>query len=227
MKGSFQLLTDELQKAIIQNHGTIKLSSAIKNIYKCGSVLRVRGKKFDYLVSAIANPKIILNNILTKQEIARQSRIKYFNVICANIISKQKLSNYYWTNIVDQNIPFVSFVEQTNLFKFKDLDLHLSYLGWYLPDEMCQNMDKKKIYRLARDAIKTIFPNLKEKLIIKIYVGKYAQPVISANIEVPPAIVANKKVFITNMGHIFPEDRGLNEAVAEAQKICALLDSNN
>lgn len=219
MEGSFQLLIDKLHSSILQNDGKIELFTTIKSINKNKTSYTVDGKEFDFIVSTVANQVNIFKNILPQEEIATQSNIPYFGVICASIISKNKLSDYYWVNILDKSIPFVSFIEQTNLFNYKIKNFHLSYLGWYLPERKRKQMNHKKIIALARETIKKMFPGLKEELSINVAVDKYAQPVISAKIKTPPITTSDKNIFITNMDHIFPHDRGLNEAVIEAQKI--------
>lgn len=222
MKGSFQLLIDGLQSSILRNRGEIRLSTAIKNIGKDGSFYVINGHKFDFVISTVANQANIFKNVLPQKELAIQSRISYFGVVCTSIISKNKLSDFYWVNILDKNIPFVSFVEQTNLFEYKKKDFHLSYLGWYLSEKELDLMNKKEINTAARETIKKMFPALKEKFKLDITVNKYAQPIIPAKIKTPPITTSNKNIFITSMDHIFPEDRGLNEAVIEAQKISQL-----
>lgn len=223
MKGSFQLLIDRLHSSILQNGGKIKLSTTIGTIDKNGSLYMIDGKKFDRVVCTIANPVSIFKKILPQKDILEQSCIPYFCVVCARIILKRKLSDYYWVNILDKSIPFVSFVEQTNLFKYDDNNFHLSYLGWYISEKQLKKIKRDEIIIEAKQTVKKMFPSFDENLKIDVSIGRYAQPVISAKIKVPPITTSDKNIFITNMDHIFPEDRGLNEAVVEAQKISKML----
>jgi len=223
MDGSFQVLIDKLQEIILQKGGKFELSNTINNVTKTGQKYIVNESKFEYLISTIAKPSNALTNILEKRELNSQSNIKYYGIICASILSTKKLSDFYWVNILDKKIPFVSFVEQTNLFDYKKDNFHLSYLGWYLSQKELRNRNKKELEVIVRKTVKKMFPNHKGKLIINISIDKYAQPIIPAKIKVPTINSSDKNVFITNMAHIFPQDRGLNEALIEGLKISKLI----
>ena len=91
MDGSFQLLIDKLQSEILQNGGKIHLATEIKNVEKSKALYSVGKNKFDFVVSTLANPTEILNNVLPKKDLNAQNRISYLGVICASIISDKKL----------------------------------------------------------------------------------------------------------------------------------------
>lgn len=222
LDGSFTLLIDKLKLSIENNNGKIYLNTPVKAIKKMETSYIVNNEKFDSVISTVSNPKNIFSNVLPKNDLKKYNQISSNGVVCVAIFSKKQLSKFYWTNILDKDIPFVSFVEHTNTFDLYKKDFHLSYLGWYVEEEKLRKLNNKKIAKITMLTIQKMFKNTNDIIKINIARSKHAQPIILKNIKIPSFVTSEKNIIITNSSHIFPDDRGLNEAAIEAMKISRL-----
>lgn len=176
--------------------------------------------------------------------------IEYIGFVGAILVLKKPFSPHYWINVLDKDAPFGVIVEQNNLsplslrepmyssargnLSSKDCFAlapnntfhHILYLGKYteaLSD--FYNLDDKIIKNIAADWLETIKPKVKSDIIeIKVFREPHAQPIITTKYKKPPHTCGEISGFYTtSMAHIFPADRGLNEAVKEAKKIVNII----
>ena len=107
---------------------------------------------------------------------------------------------------------------------------NIYYLGTYLPQNHKYFTDKDNlIEKDFFDYLKKIFPDFRENEIEEKYVFKfkYAQHIVTKNYK--KQITRNKqsgKIIQANFAMIYPEDRGINYAVKEAEKAAALILQN-
>ena len=211
LDGGFQQIANKLAERIKESGGVLRLAQDVdlKNIEK----------DFD---------KILYTGAL--------KNIEYLGAICVVFTSEQSLSPYYWHNINDTDSPFVAFVQHTNLVDKKNYgNKHVYYLGKYLSNEQLDETDeniKKKYF----DYLKKIFPDFDKKLIGECWVFKLknAQHIVGTNYKVPEYKVNPPKPYLqkggcktqiyqANFAQVYPEDRGMNYAVREGEKVANLL----
>jgi protoporphyrinogen oxidase len=148
--------------------------------------------------------------------------VEYIGAIVLVFSSKQSLSKYYWHNINDLNSPFVAFIQHTNLVdKSRYNDKHIYYLGTYIPqDHKYFKISDKDIQKEFLDYLKKIKPEFDKTKIseIKVFKSFYAQHIVSRKYKVKKYKVSDK-VYRMNFAQIYPQDRGINFAVKEANKI--------
>jgi protoporphyrinogen oxidase len=201
LEGGFQQIADELAKRIKSKGGEIKLNSEVD--------FNKVEKDFD---------KVIYTGAI--------KGVEYLGAICVVFTSKQSLSRYYWHNINDINSPFVAFIQHTNLVDKKYYgNKNVYYMGKYLPNnDILMETDDKKIIKIYFDYLKKVFPDFNNNLVEKTWVFKLknAQHIVGTNYHVPDYRVSDK-VFQANFAQIYPEDRGMNYAVREGEKVAALV----
>lgn len=152
--------------------------------------------------------------------------IDYLGAITVVFSSKQNLSKYYWHNINDLQSPFLAFIQHTNLVDKKNYkNEHIYYLGTYIPhDHKYFSIKDELIYKEFFDYLKKIFPNFDEKQITLKYIFrlKNAQHIVDTKYKVENYKVRDN-LYRANFSQIFPEDRGMNFAVREGDKIVKIL----
>jgi protoporphyrinogen oxidase len=213
LEGGFQMIIDELQKRILKNNGKILLNyELIINNYEL--------KIFD---------KIIYTG--------PAEGIDYLGAVCLVFTSKQSLSKFYWHNINDTKSPFLAFIQHTNLVSKKNYGgENVYYLGTYVPhDHKYFTQDVEKDFF---DYLKKIFPRFDKRLVTQKFVFrlKNAQHVVTTDYKVPPRVLnppptppltrrGDNQTLIcqANFAQIFPEDRGINFAVREGNKIAEVI----
>ena len=148
--------------------------------------------------------------------------VDYIGAVDLVFSTKQNLSKYYWHNINDLNSPFLALIQHTNLIDKENYNgNHIYYLGTYVPqDHDYFKVDDKSIKIDFFEYLKKIFPNFEEKLVkeTKIFKFKYAQHIVSRKYKVPSYKV-KENYYQLNFAQIYPEDRGINFAVKEAEKL--------
>lgn len=146
--------------------------------------------------------------------------IDYLPAVCLVFATKQNLSKYYWHNINDSKSPFLALIQHTNLVDKKNYQgEHIYYLGAYGKSRV----NKKEWFGY----LKKMFPKFDPKRISKKFVFSFdnAQHIVSTKYKVP-SIKLDEKTYRVNFARIYPEDRGMNYAVREGERIAKLIGGN-
>ena len=196
--GGFEILVERLEELIKKNNGEIKLNSEVKNIKKLES-------DFDLIIDT-----------------RPLKEIEYIGAVTLVFSTDQNLSKYYWHNINDLDSPFVAFIQHTNLVdKSKYNNKHIYYLGTYIPqDHRYFKLSDQEIEKEFLNFLTKMFKNFDSSKIHekKIFKYKYAQHIVDTEYKLPNYKVG-KKIYKLNFSQIYPQDRGINFAVREAEKI--------
>ena len=73
---------------------------------------------------------------LTASEKSRLNGIRYQGIICASLLLKQPLSNFYITNITDPRVPYTAVIEMTALVPRN----YLTGSRWSISPSTCRRM---------------------------------------------------------------------------------------
>jgi len=200
LDGGFGQITQKLASDIRENGGKIILNENIDD-----KKIKELEKKYDLIIDT----RPIKN-------------IEYLGSIVSVFSSKQNLSQYYWHNINDLNSPFIAFIQHTNFIdKSNYNNKHIYYLGAYVPQnhKYFKNNDKE-IEKEFLDYLAKIKPEFDKNKISEIKISKslYAQHIVSKKYKVESYKVKNN-YYRLNFAQIYPQDRGINFAVREAEKI--------
>ncbi len=200
MDGGFQQVADKLVEEIKKNGGQIRLNCEFnlpKSLFD----------KRDFEKVIYTGPS---------------KEINYLGAVTVVFTSKQSLSPYYWHNINDDKSPFLAFIQHTNLVNKKQYgNKNVYYMGTYLPlDHKYYKDNESVIKKDFFDYLKHIFPKFNKKMVDKVWVYKFsnAQHIVDTKYKVPKLINKNN-YYLANFARIFPEDRGINFAVREGNKI--------
>lgn len=157
-----------------------------------------------------------------KQEV---DTIKYINAQILILVLKNKLTDYYWTNINERDFPFLALVEQTNFMESKDYGgFHVVYLGNYLPDgDPRLSMSSDELLNLYEPHLKKINREFDLSWVVRAvnFVGPFAQPIVDTGYKekVPSFETPLKNLYLATMAQVYPWDRGTNYAVKLGQDL--------
>lgn len=224
MDGGFELIYEKMAEIIQNRGGKLLMNESLTEISEnTDNTINVTTQKgsytFDKVIMTFAPD--VLNSIkhpFDANYMERVKKIKYKSNICMLLELNTKITPYYWITVSDPNIPFVVFVEHTNLIKNNSYGKNIVYLSRYLDstDELFGKSDEE-IADLFLKNVHKVAPNFKISDILKYHVAraKYAQPVVFMNysdlkLEIQTPI---KNIVMGNMANIYPEDRGQNYAV--------------
>ncbi len=125
----------------------------------------------------------------------------------------------YWLSVTDPGFPFLAVVEHTNFLPAADYGgRHLVYLGNYLPMEHeLFTWDDARVLGEFLPHLRKLNPAFGPGWVREHWVWKapYAQPVVTRGYlrQLPPHETPLPGVYLANMAHVYPQDRGQNYSV--------------
>lgn len=144
-------------------------------------------------------------------------------------LDRPLVPDVYWLNINDRDMPFLALVEHTNFLPPADYgDLHLVYLGNYLPmDDPRFGEDEATVLARYTTALRRIRPDFKPSWIVQqwLFRAPYAQPIVTTDYlsRLPPHTTPLPGVYLANMAHVYPQDRGQNYSMRLGEHMARLM----
>jgi protoporphyrinogen oxidase len=256
--GGFHIIIKELEKRLKENGVEIVLNAKVEAISGGDSLkdlkegessremafVKVNGAnlEFDRVIATVPSHvfgNLIQANFEINDQVSRGSNlqdyinklnsVEYLGAVVAVFSSEQSLSKYYWHNINDISMPFLAFIQHTNLVdKSHYNNKNVYYIGSYVPnDHKYFSMTDEEVYDLWFQSVKKIFPDFDETKVIDKYLFKLknGQHIVDLDYEskIPDYKTPIPGVYLSNFSQIYPEDRGTNYAVREGNKIAKLI----
>lgn len=237
-EGGFQTFTDALSQKLTDLGVEIKTGSEIASITSTSSgKVRIHfadnsRQTFDKCVAT--TPSHVFAKLVETDKQIKSSYLKKLNSINylgARLLifsSTQNISSYYWHNVNDLNLPFLVFINHTNLIDKKYYNgKYIYYIATYVPhDDPLFTCDDKTLEKKWFVSLKQIFPDFDTKKIREKHYFRFAnaQHIVDTNYtsKLPDAKTPLRNVYLSNFSQIYPEDRGTNYAVREGKKIAEL-----
>ena len=156
----------------------------------------------------------------------------YLSAILLILVLKNPLTEYYWLNIADRNIPFVGVIEHTNLVDRNNYHgKHIVYLSNYVSkDDPLLKKDHRDLLELYLPHLKKINKDFTKDWIEESFYQRVdaAQPIVGINYS--SQILSHEtpfpNIYLANTTQIYPEDRGTNYSISIGKKVAKLLLSN-
>jgi len=145
--------------------------------------------------------------------------------VCLVLELSKPISDIYWLNINDPDVPFTGIVEHTNLLPINACGgRHIVYLSKYLEqDSEVYNMSEGKLLEFFVPYVKRIFAGFEREQILGYHVFKspYAQPLVECHYSkfICPTETPIRGFYIATMAQVYPQDRGVNYAVAQGRQV--------
>jgi protoporphyrinogen oxidase len=212
LDGSFSVLVRTLEKKARNSGSEFFLEKNIEEIKQFEGKYLVGNESFDYIVDT----RPCLNSKIKKTN--------YLGAVTMLVHSNMQFTQYYWSNIFDQK-PFIGMIEHTNFISADRFDKqHIIYLVKYVSAESEEfKQSDEEISKIWLKELVKLLPHLKSaKIKAEVFKYPFAQPIVEKNYCTPKHLL-KKNYYHTSMAHIFPADRGMNEAVKEARLVCDLI----
>jgi protoporphyrinogen oxidase len=189
-----------------------------------------RREVFDQVVLTIAAPLAAqICPGLSADELERLNGIQYQGIICASLLLKRPLANFYVTNITDAWVPFTAVIEMSALVDRKEFGGNsLVYLPKYVtPEDPAFSLSDAEIQERFITALRRMYPHFEESDVICFRVSrvKYVLALSTLNYSkrLPPMASSIRGVHIINSAHICNGTLNVNETVQLAEKAAATL----
>jgi len=182
--------------------------------------------KFDEVILTIPCVKIpVLCPQISHSESERFRKVTYQGIICASLILKKPLADYYVTNITDGGIPFTAVIEMTALVDRKYFGGNsLVYLPRYVTakDPFLEKTDTA-IKEDFISALESMYPSFRRTDCLSFVVSRAAQilPITTLYYSselLPPTRTSLKHVFVANSAQIPNGTMNVNEIIGLANR---------
>lgn len=160
---------------------------------------------------------------LTGAEKQKLSNIKYQGIVCASVLMKKSLSEFYVTNITDET-PFTGIIEMSALVDKREFGGNaLVYLPKYVaPDDELFEKTDAEIEETFLSALEKMYPHFDRKDILAFKISRVRQvfplPVLNYSDNLPPVKTSLENVFIVNSAQITNGTLNVNETVQLAER---------
>ncbi len=252
-RGSFQVLIDALEQAILSQGGRVFKGTAVSRIVvekgaACGlrfdgepAAIRAAGLEpneagyvpFDRIVcTAPSFATLRLVDEFPEAYLAKMTAAKYMAAVLVILKLKRPLSPIYWLNIADRSIPFVATIEQTNFIPPEVYNgARLLYVSNYLaPSSPYFQMSREELFEAYVPHLKKIQPEFTPDWVQEYWHFKEAaaQPIVPLNYsqKIPEYRTPLRRLYLANTTQIYPEDRGTNYSVRLGQIIARMVDED-
>jgi protoporphyrinogen oxidase len=237
--GSFQVIVDALVNAC-RDVGVTIVPEALSRIEQGedgdwsaithGSDAR---EHFDAILATV--PSHIFQAIappLPPEYVAKLDALEYEAAVVAIFELDRPLTDIYWLNIADDDLPFTGVIEHTN---FVDPAAYngkrFVYLSKYMePDHPYFTMPDEEIIASYLPSLKKINPEFDASWISQSWVfrERAAQPIIPMNYSerIPEFRTPLANLYLANTTQIYPEDRGTNYSVRLGNDIAAMINAD-
>ncbi len=229
--GGFGTMAQALAEKIINIGGEIQTGTSAEAILVEDGCLRgVRTPKGIIDASAvIATPALpiiagLLEGRISQEYINGLRRIRYMANVCLVLEMSKPLSDIYWLNINDPEVPFTGIVEHTNLEPAESCaGRHIAYLSKYLEqDSEIYNMSPQQLLEFSLPHIRRIFTGFDRSQILGYHVCRetYAQPLIERHYSrlICSTQTPMKGFYVATMAQVHPEGRLVNYIVGHGRR---------
>jgi protoporphyrinogen oxidase len=192
-------------------------------------------ERYDAVVAAL--PSDIFEELLDPDLAAeigdgyleRTRGIEYFAALCLLCEMDRQFHPFYWTNVADTDLGFIGLIEQTNLVPLERYDgRHFLYVANYLPRDhelLTKSMDE--LIDFYEPGLRKVNPQFDRDWIKQSWMFREpaGQPVVLPNYRdrMPPYETGVPGLMLANTTQVYPDDRGTNYAIREAEEVVAKL----
>jgi protoporphyrinogen oxidase len=161
---------------------------------------------------------------LSQAEQAKLSGVEYQGIICASLLLKKPLANFYVTNITDSFVPFTAVIEMSALVDRKHFGGHsLVYLPKYVaPDDPLFEKSDEEIKESFLNAIARMYSKFKRDDVICFRVSRvrhvFPIPTLNYSDTLPAMETSLPGLHIVNSAHIVNGTLNVNETVQLAEQ---------
>jgi protoporphyrinogen oxidase len=166
---------------------------------------------------------------LPSDYVAKLNGLTYEAAAVALLEMNRPLSDIYWLNIADRDLPFTGVIEHTNFMPPADYGgKHYVYLSKYLEtDHPYFTMPEGELIETYLPYLQRINPAFERSWIDRWWVfrERAAQPIVTLNYseKLPDHRTPLQRLYLANTSQIYPEDRGTNYSVRLGNRISELV----
>jgi protoporphyrinogen oxidase len=219
---------EEINSQLNTNGHRLKIGEMVAVAGKTSKDQRPKAKdQFDQVIlTCPANIAAKICPQLTEKEKAKLKNVKYQGIVCASVLMKKSLSDFYVTNITDET-PFTGIIEMSALVDKKEFGGNaLVYLPKYVaPDDTLFEKTDAEIEENFVSALEKMYLHFKREDVVEFKISRVRQvfplPTLNYSENVPSVKTSLENVFIINSAQITNGTLNVNETIQLAEKLLA------
>jgi len=179
---------------------------------------------FDNIVFSIPSPYIARAcPQLASDEREKFEGIDYLGIVCASVLLKKPISEYYVTNITDGWVPLTAVIEMTTIVDREEMGGNsLVYLPKYLaPGDETYQLSDEEIEERFLSALEKMYDHFSRDDVLAFRVSRtrtvMALPTIEYSDRLPPMQTSVPGIFAVNSAHIVKGNLNVNETIEIAE----------
>jgi protoporphyrinogen oxidase len=233
LRGGFHQLYRRLAEAIVARGGRVELEREVQQIdAPAAGPIRVQTSAGDYTFErlVVTLPTRLFLRLTPGLPAAYRARWEagplHLGAHCVILaLDRPLLPDVYWLNVNDPGYPFLAVVEHTHFLPPADYGgRHLVYLGNYLPmDHPLFGRDDAQVLAEMLPPLQRLNPAFAPTWVQEYWIWQapFAQPVVERGYlrRLPPHTTPLPGVFLANMAHVYPQDRGQNYSVRLGERL--------
>jgi protoporphyrinogen oxidase len=155
----------------------------------------------------------------------RAKSIEYYAALCLVLELDRQFHPYYWTNVADEDMRFIGLIEQTNLVPPQHYGgRRFLYVANYLEHgHELLSMDMEQLLDVYEPGLRKVNPQFSRDWIKQSWLFREpaGQPVVLPNYpqRMPSYRTGVPGLMMANTTQVYPDDRGTNYAVREADEV--------
>ena len=166
---------------------------------------------------------------LSEGERDRLLGIAYQGIVCASLLLRRPLADYYVTNITDGWVPFTAVIETSTLVNRQEFGGHcLVYLPKYVaPDDPAFGLSDDEIREQFLTALERMYSHFRREDVLAFRVSRVrhvlAISTLNYTAKLPPMATSVPGLYIVNSAHIVNGTLNVNETLALAERAADML----
>ncbi len=182
-------------------------------------------ERYDAVVATVPSDVFVqmlderLERRLRADYLRRVRASEYHTAVCLVIEVERPVTSYYWTNIIDPELPFCGLVEHTNFVEPERYNgRRFAYVANYVaPDDHLLELDADELLTAYEPGLRKINPDFSRDWVRERWLFRepHAQPIVTIGYRdrMPALDTGVPGLVLANTTQIYPEDRGTNYSV--------------
>lgn len=228
VRGGYARVLKRFEQILREKGVEIRLEGKVESIGRSGSSINVESAgilsdKFDKVILT-CTPRVaaaILPQLGVDERELFES-VRYQGIVCASLLLKERLSNFYVTNITDDT-PFTGIIEMSAMVDRTEFGgRSLVYLPKYVPaEDPLFKMSDSEIEERFLDALSDMYPHFSRADVEAFRISRVKEvfpvPLLDYSKRLPPVETSIDGLFVLNSAQIKNGTLNVNETVQLAE----------
>lgn len=233
VRGGYARVLKRFEEVLREKGVDIRLNSSVSNVTPndngklvVSASSQIENRKSQIFDSVIfTGPSSVAAKVIPQlqdDEKQKLQNIRYQGIVCASVLMKNSLSNFYVTNITDET-PFTGIIEMSALVDKAEFGGRaLVYLPKYVaPDDELFDKTDAEIEETFLTGLEKMYPDFDRKTVEAFKISRVRQvfplPVLDYSAHLPSINTSLPGLYIVNSAHIVNGTLNVNETVQLAE----------